>query len=205
MSKIKIGFSGLSVPEQIERARLIVTMMTGNASYTTPNPTLGVVTSATDVLETAYNESRNRDKIKMAAMRLRRKEFLLQIGQLSAYVQDASGGDQEKILSSGYTVAGAKIPHPVVAGEVTNVRLSDGSNSGKINVLWNKATDAVIYAVEVSPNADFSGDSMARGVSTKTHKEIGTLTPGTKYWVRVFALGREEFGPFTEPVSIIAR
>ena len=101
MAKVKIGMKGLTVPEQIERARLIVTNMTGNADYTTPSPALTVISTAADALETAYNESRNRDKVKVALMRMRRKELLYVINQLGAYVQQASGGDEEKIFSSG--------------------------------------------------------------------------------------------------------
>ena len=56
MSRVKQGFSGLSVPEQVERARLIVTKTTGNASYTTPNPALADVSAAATALETAYKD-----------------------------------------------------------------------------------------------------------------------------------------------------
>ncbi len=206
MAKVKIGFSGLSVPEQIERARSIVTKMTGNASYTTPSPALAVVTAAVNALETAYNLSRNRDTEKVAAMVLRRKEMLFQINQEGAYVQEASEGDAEKILSSGFSIVGTKTVHPDIAGEVHNVQLNDGSNSGKVRVDFDKASDAVIYVIEASKFADFSGDEeLLKGVTTKTHKEISGLTVGTKYWVRVFGLGKEEVGPYSEPVSIIVR
>lgn len=198
MAKVKIGFSGLSVSEQVERARLIIGKMTGNATYPTPNPTLLVVGAAADALETAYNESRNRDKIKVAALKLRRKEMLFLANQLGAYVQEASDGDAEKIFSSGFSVRGTKTPHPDIAGMVGNVRLSDGSNSGKVRVDFDKASDAVIYIIEASRTIDFSDENLLKGVTTKTHKEIGGLTVGIKYWVRVFGLGREEVGPYSE-------
>ena len=204
MAKIKIGFNGLTVPEQIERARHTIIMMTGNANYTTPSPTLAVVGAANDALESAYNASRGRDKNLVAAMRLRRKEMLYQIGQLSAYVQEASGGDEEKIRSSGFDIKNVKTPHPVIAGEVNNVRLADGSSSGKITVDWDKASNAVMYVILTSANADFTGQE-PKGITTKTHKEIGSLTTGNRYWVKVIGLGREEVGPASEPVSIIVR
>lgn len=204
MSKVKIGFSGLSVPSQIERARNIVTLMTGNPVYTTPNPTLPEITLAVNALETAYNESRNRDKTKMAIMRLRRKDMLYLMVQEASYVQDASGGDQEKILSSGYPVVGAKTPHPVIAGEVTNVRLSDGHVSGSIRIDWDKADNCVLYVILISLDIDFT-KAEPKGITTKTHKEIGGLTVGTRYWIKIVPLGREEMGPMSEPVSILVR
>lgn len=204
MSKVKIGFSGLSVPNQIERARNIVTLMTGNANYTTPSPTLVVVGDAVDALETAYNQSRNRDKAKMVTMRSRRKEMLYLVVQLASYVQDASGGNEEKILSSGYSVVGAKTPHPVIAGAVTNVRLSDGAVSGSIRVDWDKATNTVLYVVFASTQPEFTYLDV-QGITTKTQKEIGELSPGTRYWIRILPLGREEMGPISEPISILVR
>lgn len=200
-----MGFSNLSVPEQIERARLIVFKMTGNATYATPNPSLASVTAANDALEDAYNISRNRDKVLVAAMRLRRKELLFIISQLAAYVQQASDGDEEKISSSGFSVRGKGTPRPVIAGMVHDVRLSDGSKSGRVKVDWNKADDAVIYLVEYSLDSSDSAEFKIAGITTSLHKEIGDYTPGQKLWVRITALGREEAGPASETVSIIVR
>src|SRR4051812_27678031 len=140
MARVKIGLSGLSGTDQIERSRNIKTLMTGNASYTTPNPTLMAVGAAIDAFEVAFNESRNRDKVKMETMRLRRAAMLLIMFQLAAYVQEASDGDREKILSSGFGVVGDKVRHPVVAGETHDVRVFDGSSEEKQLFKWNRAS-----------------------------------------------------------------
>jgi len=205
MAKLTIGFSGLTVPEQIERARLIVTRLTGNAAFPTPSPTLSDVSDAADALEIAYNDSRNRDKNKVAIMKLRRKEMLFLISQLAAYVQQASGGDEEKIRSSGFYVRSSNHTHPAVAGQVHNVRVADGSTSGKIKVSWDKAENAALYVVLVSTDPDKFNPDSAKGFTTRTSKEIGDLDTGVKYWIRILPLGREEMGPLSEPVDIIVR
>ncbi len=170
----------------------------------TPSPTLAVVITATDDLETAWTDSRGRDKDKIAAMRLRRKELLYLIVQLAAYVQQASGGDEEIILSSGFDVRATNTPHPDTAGVVTNLRLSDGSVPGNVKVEWNKADDAVNYVILSSPSMDFNIDGM-KGVTTRTQKEISGFTTGTTIWIRVIALGRENPGPPSEAMSILVR
>ena len=204
MSKVKIGFSGLNVPEQIERARLITGKMTGNGNYTTPSPTLADVTATVNALETAYNESRGHDKTKVAIANLRRKEMLFIISQEAAYVQEASGGNAEKILSSGFDVIAPRQPHSDTAGAVTNVQLSDGSVSGKIRVDFDKASDTVLYVVLTSLDGDFK-NTEPKGITTKLHKEIGNFDPGTQVWVKVIALGKEEAGSPSKPVFIIVR
>ena len=204
MAKVKIGFNGLSVTEQIERARLIVTKMTGNSNFTTPNPSLATVSTAATALETAYNNSRGGDKTQMAIMRLRRKELLALMVQLGAYVQETSAGDEEVILSSGFDIVRPRTPKPEVAGEVRDVQVSDGSVSGAVKVTWQKADNAVIYVVMISMSADFA-NAEPKGITTKTQKEIDDLNAGTTYYVRVLALGRERAGPLSETVSIMVR
>lgn len=204
MSKVKIGFSGLTVPVQIERARNIYNLITGNINYTTPVPALTVVNGAITALETAYNESRGRDKTKVALMRLRRKELLFVVGQEAAYVQEASGGVEEKILSSGYDVAQPRTPHSDTAGPISNLRLSEGSTPNKIRVDFNKASDAVIYVILSSADADFNKPE-PKGVTTKTHKEIGDFGSSQSVWIKVVPIGRENIGPVSEPVMYKVR
>lgn len=204
MAKVKIGFSGLSVPDQVERARLIVTKMTGNVSYTTPNPALADVTAAANALETAYNQSRNRDKDKIMAKNMRREELLFIVNQLGAYVQEASGGHTENIISSGYSVRGANTPHSDTAGAASNVRLSDGSNHGRIRVDFDAAENAVLYSIVAGIDVNAMVEQY-RGITSKTHKEFGEFSPGSNVWVSIIPLGRENPGPKTEPVHIIVR
>jgi len=201
---VKMGFRGLTVPAQIERTRLITSSMAGNVTYPTPSPALAAVNAAADALELAYNESRNGDKIKMAAMRLRRKELLALLVLLAGYVQTTSGGDEEKILGSGFGIRTKGVLKPVVAGDVTNLQLSDGEVSGSILINWNKADNAVIYVIEIAQDTDFK-DSRFAGITTKTQKLVDELDKGTTYYVRVRALGRERAGNVTQPVSILVR
>jgi len=204
MSKVKIGFTGLSVPEQIERSRLITGKMKGNPDYSSPSPDLDTVDKATTALEDAYNASRSGDKVKTAEMRLCRKQLLFLINQEASYVQTASNGDEKKILGSGFDVVGKRAPHDDTAGEVRDLHLGDGSNSGKIKAEWNKATNAVIYVLYVATQPDFS-DQKPMAFTTKTQKELGDFKPGTTCYVKVMALGRENAGPESEPASIIVR
>jgi hypothetical protein len=72
MSKVIMGYRGLSVSDQVERSRDIKGKMTDNVHFAAPNPTMAAFGLAIDALEVAYNESRNRDKVKMVTMHLRR-------------------------------------------------------------------------------------------------------------------------------------
>ena len=204
MATVKMGFSRLTIPEQIERMRLIVTMMTGNANFPSPSPKLDVMAAAATTLETAYNEARNRDKIKVAAMYARRKELLQLVLELAGYVQQATQGDGEKILSSGFFVRSQGAPKPNTAGEVTNLRLSDGPASGSLLSKWDAASNAVIYVIETATDADFK-DAKYFAITTRTQKVISGFTVGSTIWVRVRGLGKEKPGNPSGGASILVR
>jgi hypothetical protein len=127
MSKVKVGLRGLTVPELIERGRLVTRNMSGNLNFPLPIPALSEVNSGIDDLEIAYIDSRGRDKDKVALMRVRKKRVVFLLNQLAAYVQVASQGDEGRILSSGFDVVGGSNPRPDTAGIVTALRLFDGS------------------------------------------------------------------------------
>ncbi len=202
MAKVKMGFRGLSVPMQVERSRLIQTLMAGNANFPIPNPALSVLKSATDALETGYNESRGRDKDKMAIMRIRRKELLDLIRLEAAYVQNASGGDEEKILSSGFDI----VRHGVASlpvGQVQNLRLIYTDMSGVLKARWNRLPNARIYFIEVADEQQ-PGNFIQKGTATKTTFEIKNLTPGKIYYVRVAGIGRLGKGDYSYVISKMA-
>jgi hypothetical protein len=204
MAKVVMGFSGLSVSDQVERGRDIKSKITGNANFTTPNPTMVVFGDAIDALETAYNESRNRDRVKIATMKLRREEFLALVVTLAGYVQETSEGDGEKILSTGFFVKRGRTPKSDTAGTVYGLRLEDGTVSTKVKATWEAADDTVIYIIESSDTADFATAEL-KGFTTKTTKELGGFTEGKTVWVRVTPIGRENPGTKSDPASIIVR
>ncbi|MBL0309038.1 MAG: fibronectin type III domain-containing protein [Bacteroidetes bacterium] len=197
MSKVKMGFAGLSIPSQIERSRWIVTRITGNPNYPTPIPSLADLTTATDALEVAYNDSRNGDKNLMVIMRLRQKAMLDIIRKLAAYVQDESAGDEEAILSSGFGVV--QRGGPLYVGQVLNLRTKGGVNSGTIRAVWDKVTGAGAYIVEVSDTGP-AGESFTQyRVVIGSRMDITGLNPGGLYWIRVTAVGRSGYGLPSDP------
>lgn len=54
-NKIKLDLFGKTVPGKIQFMRQVVTQMTGNANFTTPNPALATITTKVNTLETSFN------------------------------------------------------------------------------------------------------------------------------------------------------
>ncbi|MBL0310106.1 MAG: fibronectin type III domain-containing protein [Bacteroidetes bacterium] len=193
MAKVKLGFYGLTVPEQSLRLIHIIKEMTGNVNFPNPSPTLAVMLQAARDLSKAYEMSRNRDKEQVAIMNLRRAELLELVRQLGAYVQMASMGDVEKILSSGFGVAELPAARPPVA-QVQKIRVRQWSSLGSLRAIWGKVTAAEAYEVQLSdsgPEDKFFKHYITVIGSRLTIKD---LVPGKIYWVRVRAVGRRGAG-----------
>ncbi len=204
MSKIKIGFSGLTVVKQVERARNIHNSINGNLNFPSPLPLPAVFNTAINALETAWNESRNRDTVKIQIMKLRRAELLELVVQLAAYVQSTSNGDKEIILSSGFDVMQRGAPQPPM-GKVQNLRASNGTVLGSIKLLWDKMPNAKMYIIQISPNPFTEETFKLVDGSTKTRFQIEGLTSAGKYWMRVAAFGKDGFGIWSDLVWEIAK
>ena len=83
MAKTKLSLADMPIPQKIEFARQIVKSMTGNANFTTPNPTFSVVGTGATTLETAYNDA----NVAEIAQKLRLPTKMRKKMHLTCYLQ----------------------------------------------------------------------------------------------------------------------
>ena len=96
MSKIKLNFRDLSIPEKVARARQIATALTSNTDFPSPQPPLAQVTTAIDELETAYTQAqaaRQEAKARTSAQNQKEETVDRAMSRLASYIESASGGD----------------------------------------------------------------------------------------------------------------
>src|SRR5260221_4236628 len=86
----------------IEKVRNYITKMTGNLSYTTPNPTLASIKTENDKLEVDFNAALDGGKTLKKAVRLQRLKVMGMAFLLKANVQPPSLEDEWLIFSSGF-------------------------------------------------------------------------------------------------------
>ena len=201
MSKVKLGFNKLSVPNKIQQSRNIITKMTGNAALPAPNPTLATLTTAVDSLEAAYEAASDGGKAKTAFMYTQEKALDALMVQLAAYVQQASAGNATIILSSGMDVAAGRtpsqdLPAPEAVAAIT------GQNEGEVLLKWKPVKGAASYIVQQS--ADGSTGWALAANSTKASSTVSGLVSGSKEWFRVAAIGAKGQGPWSAPAKGMA-
>lgn len=193
----KLGWSRLSIPNKIQKGRQIITAMTGNSHFTTPNPSLADIQAAIDVLETAYQDASDGGKSLKAIMY--EKEDILDelIAKLISYVDHQAQGDALVIRSASMDVqtTGQPIGEPE---RVINLRAINVSNSGEISLNWRPVRGAKAYEIQSSED---SNQWVHVANSTKASMKLKGQPMTTYLWYRVCAIGSAGNGPWSDPVK----
>ena len=207
MKKPKLNFRNVSIPEKIQKSREVVIHLTGNPNFTSPNPSLDTVTSAINDLETTHEAAADGGKTLKAIMRSKEKVLDDLMMQLQEYIANASGGDEQMILSAGLGVKAitirSKRSASVTAGRNPGEVICIAEATGK-NV---KATHEFQYCKDpIPPDAQsaLTNPWTEADITTMSIVTIKNLPAGTKMWFRhrlILTKGQKE--PWTVLGSVI--
>jgi hypothetical protein len=206
MSKTKLNINGLTIPEKIARGRQIVTALTGNANFPSPQPTLAAVTTSINDLDAAYaasQKARQEAKTRTSEQNQKEDAFNQVLTQLAAHVESMSGGDESKIMSAGMDVrSAASAPSQLSTPE--GLMATAGDHEGEIDLQWNSVDAARSYEIERSADPPTTESWKHETVSTRSSATIQGLTSGTKYWFRVASIGAQGQSGWSDPALKIA-
>jgi hypothetical protein len=205
MASIKLNFARLSVGEKITLQRSIVTKMTANPHFPTPNPTLPALQDAGDNLEQAEREVRDtRQEAKAKTTIRNNKEDDLDrlMAKMVAYVTTVSDGDEEIIESAGMDVRDEPGTSTTPA-QPAALSATAGDNDGTMDLSWDPVVAATSYVIEASPDPPTATSWGHHGVSTKSTFTVPGLTSGTRLWFRVAAVNPNGQSPWSDPATKI--
>lgn len=201
MAKPKLELKGLAPLQKVQKTEDLVTATTGNANFTTPTPSLPTLTAKADALAAAYSEREAaKQTLNETQMALDTAEAELDstLTLFSAYVESASGGDAQKILSSGLAVKGQSAPigpMPQVAG----LESTTSNAEGRIVLRWTAVKGAKTYEAQTCPDPISAAGWKAAGLPTKASLTLEGLPTGARCWFRVRAIGSAGPGPWSDP------
>jgi hypothetical protein len=187
MKKVKVYFRELPIPQKIQKAKSLVTIMGGNANFSSPEPALPEVSAAAIALENAYEEALNGGKLQIAFMHQCESVLDTLIVSLAGYVQSISRGDQTIILSSGFGVQSGRSQLQKEVTPPVNVSAVMGAREGEVSLSWDPVPGAKAYNIQVSNNG--TGNWIFYGTVTRRRLVISGLESGAKCFLRVAAVG----------------
>jgi hypothetical protein len=205
MSKIKLGMDNLTVAQLLELARQIVTGMTGNTNFPTPNPTLAQLATSADNLDTARQEAlaaRNVAKTKTLVQNQRQDELRAMLRKMVAYVENVGGEDEAIITSAGMSVKAAATSGGDVS-IVDGVAFTMGDSENEVDFTWDSTSGAQSYIIQMSatPPPDASWTQIK--TVTKSKGTLTGLTSGQRCWFRVAAISASGQGPWSDISSCV--
>lgn len=203
MAKVRLGLDGYDPDGLVSFANQIKTAMTGNANFTTPNPSLATlgteITTATTKIaaqkaaaQTALQATSDRD----AALEIL-KSLLTSLG---SYVENITLGDAVKIQSAGMNVRGAAAPLGAL-GPVQNLTITAGDDEGELDLAWDPVRGAKSYQIQISPDPITPTSWTDVAPAGKSRKSLSGLERGARMWVRVRAIApkEENNGAWSDP------
>jgi len=201
MAKVKLNLRGLPDAQVIQQATNIKTALTGNATFTTPTPTLvalgTLISTAATKLTTAEN-AQTTAKLATADKDVALDALRAGLVQLANYVDLTANGDEVKILSAGMQVRAAAAPVGVPA-QPASLALTGGDAEGELDAQWDGVNGAKSYELQLSPDPITGSSWVAHGAVTKSKAALTGLASGARMWARVRAVGAAGPGAWSDP------
>jgi len=173
------------------KADSIITEMTGNEYFPTPNPPLATIKECNDRFTAALVKTVDGNKQDTAIKNKIRVELDDLLHQLALYVQGVSGGDEAIILSSGYDVNRKGAPVGPLA-KPTNLKVKAGENKGSLLITWDPVERADFYEFKYT-EAPSNGTSVWRMMTTTKCKVLlADLTSGKQYAFKMAGAGADD-------------
>src|ERR1041384_5177454 len=141
---LKLGSK--TIPQKIQYCKNIVTKMTGNPDFATPDPALIDVANAIKALELAYENALKGGTDLKTIMYAAEKALDDLMKTLRDYVQLTSKGDPVKIMGSGMDIKSSPTPVGILAPP-SKVLAEPGKGDGEILAQWSAVKKRKNYNV----------------------------------------------------------
>jgi hypothetical protein len=201
-AKISISiFSSKKDADLVGASGRIVASMAGNPVYPLPKPTLAQVIAARDAYVGAVAVL-DRGRLSIARRNATREPLVQLLRDLALYVQQASGGDRQKLLGSGYHVQKTRQP-TVVPNPPQNLRLRPANISGKMLARCDTLPSAKSYQWRYA-SATAPTTWLQQDPTTSASCTIENLVPGTIYTVQVRAVSSMGVSGWSDVATLMA-
>src|SRR5207249_512588 len=131
----------------VEFGRHVKDFMTTNiAIFVTPNPALTTLTTATDDMETAFNNAADGGKLLTALLHDKEVIFDQVMTALGNYVDNIAQGSETVIKSAGMETKRISSPISVIV-QVTGLSAKPGKLTGEVALSWIAVYGHRVYLV----------------------------------------------------------
>jgi hypothetical protein len=199
IKRIIVRFNRFPVGVLIVSGRSIVIKMTGNSKFLTPDPSMAKVTLAIDDLETKAALAKDGGKKEKADLKKAKKKLVGLLRCLAWYVEGVANGDENILVSSGFTLSKEPCPWQRDAFFVKM-----GINSGSVMIGCIAVPGAVGYLWFRSADKELPSsakDWILADASTRRKQLLNDLVSGQTYWFIYRALTTNGLMEWSDPIQ----
>lgn len=197
---VVLGLYKLSIPQKIEKVRFIVSSMTGNLNFPTPNPSMATMTERVNFLESGYIAAQGGGRDETALMHLYEYEVDRRLITLGHYVEDTANNNVESaeavILSAGMQFKRV----PVHTAREFGVKNTDMPGEVEMHTKFEKDASFMWQYTQTPDNA---ASWVLAGVSIQATFVVSGLTSEKHYFFRVAVVDKDGQGPWSRTFELL--
>ncbi len=199
MKKVKIYYGQLTQADFDEFLTNMLLSLTGNANFPDLPESLVDIGNKQTEWQKELNKSKNGDHQATKNAALMGNELISKVRRNGNYINNEAGGDEAKLLSSGYWMVKDRVINPR-----PDIKVVQGKNSGSGKVVIEAIPGAICYLVEMAPDPCPQPDSKEWNrlkMSSKAKVPFSGLEPRRLYWVRFCYLTASGEADYCQPIS----
>ncbi len=195
-----LGFNNLNVPSKVEHTRAIVNAMTGNAYFTTPNPTLAVISTNVNAVETAYIAQQSGAHGLLQVTQAKVHTLDLSLDLLLAYVDGIANANptlaEAIILSANMQLWKAN------PAKQNGFRIKSSDNVGEV-ILRTDSAHRATFTFEATQTPADEASWVTLSASTKASFIATELESGARYYFRVAKTDKDGQGEWSVVLNTV--
>lgn len=202
-ARLKMGLSGLSIPNFIIRCAAIRTAVENNAAtFVTPDPALAVIGDAISLLSTRQGVVELGAGPDETILRNQAKDDLHNLMRtLATYVASVANGNADIILLSGFDIVSSPSSVGILQPPNTLKCVADGIGLGKLKFSWRGVEKSTGYIVSITPVVDGIMEKWETSTAKRLSNEFTNLVSGQLYALRVATLSSDGQGPWSNIIT----
>jgi len=157
--------------------------------FTTPTPPLADINAELVIYGNLLQTSSSRDKVQVELKNKSKFSLMVMLSQLADYV-NLTTTDASQLVQSGFDLN--KLPQPISLKAPSRLVLTDGGNSGEMNLKFKGVNGASSYLFQYTSDTLLAENSWVTIPSTTTSYTFSGLTKGTTYHCRAVAVGANQ-------------
>ena len=190
-AKVKLGLDSRNNPNLAGLASTHIASMLGNPYYPTPLPSAADFDPVYEDFQAALNDwllAQTALRDASTALEASRVQMVINLNARAAYVQSASNGNANAIVSSGFEVRAAPTPVGELAAP-TNLMLMLNGTPGVAHLSWKSVVNSRGYNIQRSPAETMERNWQPYDTTTQARYKCTDLELGKVYAFRIAAIG----------------